>query len=199
MFKKRVIASFLLGALLGAGVVFFVITYFFTEPFTTAPIASTSIVASLPVGITIESVGIKASFGEPIGLDANGNVEVPKYYDRAAWYRLGPTPGEIGPAVILGHVDSESGPEVFHPLKDIDEGDLIEVTREDGSLAVFSVYEVDYYSQKNFPADAVFGTTNDAELRLVTCAGIFDKNEQRYSHNLVVYARLLELRSEVGV
>ncbi len=199
MFRKRIVASFLLGTLSGAGSVLSVMTYLDTEPRKEEVAPSASIEASIPTRLSIDSVDIDATFGEPVGLNGVGAVEVPKFYDQVAWYRPGPTPGETGSAVVLGHVDSESGPEVFHPLKDIEKGDLVEVEREDGSVALFSVYEIDYYSQKNFPTDAVFGASDGAELRLVTCAGIFDKNERRYSHNLVVYARLLEFRPGGGV
>lgn len=199
MFRKRIVASFLLGALSGAGGTLVVMAYLHTEPRKEEVVSSASVEASIPTRLSIDSVDINATFGDAVGQDVAGAVEVPKYYDRVAWYRLGPTPGETGSAVVLGHVDSESGPEVFHPLKDIKKGDLVKVEREDGSVALFSVYEIDYYSQNNFPTDAVFGASAGAELRLVTCAGVFDRKERRYSHNLVVYTRLLEFRPGGGV
>lgn len=196
--RSKLCAAFIAGAMVGACLVLAISSWYFKdriEPITAA-LAIEKVERSIPVHISVPSVGIEADFEEPLGIDPKGEMTVPKGFDTVGWYRYSPTPGELGPAVVLGHVDSQAGPEVFHPLKDIKDNDLIKITREDGSVAVFSVYEVDYYSQRKFPSDKVYGDTKLPELRLITCAGIFNKGSHRYSHNLVVYARLLEFSKE---
>lgn len=155
-----------------------------------------SIKPSLPVAIRVPAVGISADFETPLDLQSNGLMEVPKGYDTVAWYKHSPTPGEQGPSVVVGHVDSEKGPEVFQPLKDLKDGDLIEVERRDGSVAVFEVYRVSYHSKKRFPFEKVFGDVDGSEIRLITCGGLFDKNSMSYSHNLVAYGRFLHWKEK---
>lgn len=146
---------------------------------------------SFPTVIRVPAVGIEAKFETPLDLDSTGLMEVPKGFDTVAWYKYSPTPGEIGPSVVVGHVDSENGPEVFQPLKDLKDGDLVEIGREDGSVAVFEVYKLSYHSKKRFPFDKVFGDVEGSELRLITCGGVFDYDDRSYSHNLVIYAKFL--------
>ncbi len=145
---------------------------------------------SLPVQLRIPAIDLDASFTDPLGLSENGEVEVPKGYEEVGWYKHGPTPGELGPAVVLGHVDSVAGPAVFYSLGQLSLGDEIEIVREDGSIAVFEVTALERYAQENFPTQLVYGDIDHAGLRLVTCTGTFDRGVQRYSHNLVVYAAL---------
>lgn len=145
---------------------------------------------SLPVRLHIPKINIDAEFVPPLDLNDDQTVSVPDVYDKVGWYKYGATPGEIGAAVILGHVDSLTGPAVFFSLGQLREGDEIEVTRADGTTAVFVVDELKRYNQQEFPTEKVYGKINHAGLRLVTCTGLFDKGVQRYSHNLVVYASL---------
>lgn len=198
-FKEKTATAFVVGLLFGGAAVYSLISYAgfnisnafsFGEP-ENSPMRLSR---SLPVYISVPAVGISASFESPVGLDSFGRMEVPEGYDTVAWYEFGPTPGELGPASVLGHVDSETGPKVFHPLKDIREGDHIEITREDGKITVFETYKVKYYRQTKFPMREVFGDTDGAELRLITCSGIFDHATYRYSHNLIVYAKLIEVK-----
>jgi len=151
-----------------------------------------ALAASLPEHIRIPAVGIDADFEAPLGVDEHGEIEVPKAFDTVAWYRYGPTPGEIGPAVVLGHVDSFIGPEVFYPLRDIEEGDHIEIERQDGTTVEFGVTEVRYVSQDDFPTHDVYGDIPYAGLRLITCSGSFDHGTGHYSHNLIVFAKRIE-------
>lgn len=190
---KKVIAGLLLGVLIGG-----LVTYFWlnraSDTFSRADSVEETfrlVKPSLPVFIRVPAVGIEAEFETPLNLDSTGSMEVPKGFDTVAWYKYSPTPGEVGPSVVVGHVDSENGPEVFQPLKDLKEGDLIEINREDGSIAVFEVYKMSYHSKKRFPLDKVFGDVDGSELRLITCGGTFDYNERSYSHNLVIYAKFL--------
>lgn len=150
--------------------------------------------ASTPVQLIISKLGLEASFEGPLGLSPDGTMEVPRSYDDLGWYQYGPTPGELGPAVIVGHVDSYEGPAVFWPLGQLEIGDEIQVGREDGTTAVFIVTEMGRYGQsaEEFPTAKVYSDLPYAGLRLITCSGYFDRGTQRYSHNLVVYARLVD-------
>lgn len=145
-----------------------------------------------PVELSIPKINITAPFGSALGLESDGAVAVPESYTEVGWYKFGPTPGEVGPAVILGHVDSFEGPAVFFSLGQLAPGDDIFVNRADGSKAHFVVTELERNDQESFPTKKVYGDINHAGLRLITCSGIFNKGKQRYSHNLIVYAKLVE-------
>lgn len=148
-----------------------------------------SLGASLPTHLRVESVGINTDLIE-LGKLADGSLETPTRFDIAGWYKYSPTPGEIGPSVIVGHVDNYRGAAVFWPLKDLKAGAIIEVTRADGSLAKFSVYDIQSYPQANFPTESVYGNINYSGLRLITCGGTFNHLTHQYDHNTVVYASL---------
>lgn len=147
---------------------------------------------STPSLLRIPKIDVITEFEDPLGIDQFGAIEVPKGYEKVGWYKYGPTPGELGPSVILGHIDSYKGPAVFYNLHMLLPGDEIFVDREDGTTAVFEVSEVKTYSQTNFPTEKVYGNIPFTGLRLITCAGTYDKGVQRYSHNLVVFAQLKE-------
>jgi sortase (surface protein transpeptidase) len=147
---------------------------------------------SEPIKLSIPKLNLETDFEAPLGLQADNSIEVPDSYTQVGWYKFGPTPGEVGPAVILGHVDSYEGPAVFFSLGQLEVGDDIYVTRADGSTAHFKVSEMERNLQAAFPTAKVYGDINHAGLRLVTCSGSFDKGQQRYSHNLIVYAKLVE-------
>ena len=149
--------------------------------------------SSLPVSLEIPSIDISVPFEKSVGLDKNGAVLPPKSYDKVAWYKNGPTPGEIGPAVVFGHVDTKKGPAVFYSLGQLSVGDEIKIKREDGSVVVFVVIGYERVMQKDFPTDKVYGNINYAGLRLVTCTGIYNKSTKRYSHNLIVYGKLVNI------
>ena len=143
---------------------------------------------AVPTGLTIPAIGLRSPV-VPLGKGADGTAEVPSGYDFAGWYDLGPRPGQIGPAVILGHVDSISGPAVFFRLSTLLPGDLITVY-EGASSVRFSVERVITYAKDAFPTAQVFGPTPDPELRLITCGGPFDYAIGHYEDNVVVYAQL---------
>lgn len=147
---------------------------------------------SAPVELRIPKLNLETSFEEPLGLKEDRTIEVPDSYTQVGWYENGPTPGEIGPAVILGHVDSYEGPAVFWPLGKLEAGDEVEIDREDGTTAVFVITHSERFDQDEFPTQLVYGPTPDAQLRLITCTGTFNKGAQRYSHNLVVFGVLKE-------
>jgi sortase (surface protein transpeptidase) len=147
---------------------------------------------SAPSELRIPKLNLTTTFEAPLGLKEDRTIEVPDSYTQVGWYENGPTPGEIGPAVVLGHVDSYEGPAVFWPLGKLEPGDEVEIEREDGTTAVFVITKLERYSQDDFPTELVYGPIDHAGLRLITCSGTYLKGVQRYTHNLVVYAELKE-------
>lgn len=142
-----------------------------------------------PVWIDVPAVDISSDL-ETLGLAADGSIEVPDEWQQAGWYADGPRPGQQGPAVILGHVDSQAGPAVFHRLRELDEDDEIIVTREDGSMVTFVVERVERHAKTRFPTDDVYFPTLRPTLRLVTCGGAFDHTTGHYRDNVVAFATL---------
>ncbi len=147
---------------------------------------------SEPVHLMIPKINLDTTFVPPLGLNEDKTVSVPDSYTEVGWYTYGATPGEIGPAVILGHVDSYEGPAVFFSLGQLEEGDEVMVERADGTTATFVVESKERVPQSDFPTEKVYGQIDYAGLRLVTCTGTFNRGKQEYSHNLIVYARLKE-------
>ncbi len=140
----------------------------------------------VPTGLTIGSIGVHTSLVK-LGRNANGTAQVPSTTKVAGWYADGPSPGQAGPAVILGHVDSYKGPGVFFQLKDLKPGAKVEVA-EGSKTVTFAVQRVATYSKAHFPTAAVYGSVPDRALRLVTCGGPFDYASGHYYDNVVVYA-----------
>jgi LPXTG-site transpeptidase (sortase) family protein len=151
---------------------------------------TTEEIRSKPIRLVIPSIKLDTTFVPPLGLNPDQTVSVPDNYNQVGWYSGGVTPGEIGSAVILGHVDSRLGPAVFYSLGQVKVGDEIQITRADNIVSTFVVTELKRYPQTDFPTEQVYGPSNKAVLRLVTCTGIFDRGVKRYSQNLVVYASL---------
>lgn len=140
-----------------------------------------------PIRLDIPAVGVHTRLLR-LGLNGDGSLEVPWRPLLAGWYEGSPTPGERGPAVIAGHVDSlETGPAVFYRLGELTPGDTIRVSRRDGSRARFRVTAVRSYLKSDFPTRTVYGNTAAATLRLITCAD-WDQQAQEYAGNLVVFA-----------
>ncbi|SCF07305.1 class F sortase [Micromonospora mirobrigensis] len=152
--------------------------------------------ASPPTRIAIDRLGLRAPVHQ-VGIAGDGTIAVPDVHraQEAGWYDQGPTPGQYGPAVIVGHVDTTTGPAVFHDLKSLDDGDRVEVTREDGSVAVFEVTSTRRYGKEKLPADEVFGDFSRPNLRLITCGGRWVGGRTGYADNLVVYAQLVTARN----
>lgn len=151
--------------------------------------AAAPLSSSPPVSVQVSALDIHSQLVQ-VGLNTDGTVEVPSTYSKAAWYRLGPTPGALGAAVLLGHVDSYRGPAVFFQLGAMRPGQVIDVTRADGSVAHFRVDAVKTYPKDAFPTETVYGPITYAGLRLVTCGGAFDHTTRRYDSNVVVFASL---------
>lgn len=142
-----------------------------------------------PERISVPSIGV-ASTLLGLGRNGDGTIEVPGDWERAGWYRRGPRPGQAGPAVILGHVDSTSGPAVFFRLGELAVGDEIRIDRTDGSVVTFVVDRVERHAKARFPTDDVYLPTLQPTLRLVTCGGAFDAVSGHYVDNVVVFAAL---------
>ncbi len=151
--------------------------------------------ASPPTDLSIGKLDLRAPVHR-VGIAPDGSIDVPDV-DRAGevgWYDQGPTPGQYGPAVLVGHVDTTTGPAVFHGLKNLDDGDRIEVTREDRSVAVFEVTSIERYGKEKLPVEDVYGDFSRPNLRLITCGGRWVGGETGYADNLVVYAALVKAR-----
>lgn len=151
-----------------------------------------SLARSAPILLRIPRIDVATSFAGALGLNDDNTVEVPSSYEEVGWYKYGPTPGEIGPAVVLGHVDSYQGPAVFYRLGQLEAGDLIYVDRADGSTVTFRVTSLERHPQSDFPTAKVYSDIPYAGLRLITCTGTYDRNVLRYTHNLVVFAELVD-------
>jgi hypothetical protein len=145
--------------------------------------------APSPIRLRIPALRIDATLGH-VALRSDGTIEVPSNWDQPAWYTGGPAPGATGPAVIVGHLDSDTGPAVFWSLATLRPGDSVDVTRDDGSSLAFRVTRVGDYARAQFPTDVVYGATPGAELRLITCGGAWDRSAQQYTQNVVVFASL---------
>jgi len=145
---------------------------------------------SLPTHIRVPSVGIDADLVST-GLDQKGSIAMPNSVDIGALYNGSPTPGQLGPAIIAGHVDNYyQGDGAFFPLRNTQVGDLIYVDRADNTTAAFKVVDIKQVPQANFPSQEVFGNINYAGLRVITCGGAFNHQTYEYEDNIVVFAIL---------
>ncbi|MFG2986058.1 class F sortase [Streptomyces sp. NPDC048258] len=158
-------------------------------PPATAPAAP--LPASAPVRVRIPAAGVDASPVLTLGLAADGTVEVPSVADgdKIGWYGKGVTPGETGPAVLIGHFDTVRGPAVLKDVSRVHAGDEITVSRADGSTAVFRVRELEQVDKKEFPTAKVYGDTARPELRVITCGG--DITAGHRPDNIILYADLV--------
>jgi sortase (surface protein transpeptidase) len=142
---------------------------------------------SAPVRLEIPAIGVSSSLVR-LGLNPDGTMQVPGDYQVAGWFTGGPQPGQLGPAVIAGHVDSRTGPAVFYRLRDLRPGDQIRVVRADHRVVRFVVESLASYPKRALPSEQVYGATTAPALRLITCAGTFDRARHSYRDNLVVSA-----------
>lgn len=156
-----------------------------------APVAAPRpFAASPPTRLIIPTAKVDAPV-TALGLNADGTVEVPSA-DRAGetgWYRNGPTPGETGPAVLIGHYDTAHGPAVFHDLPKLRPGDPVRVQRADGSTVEFRVRTLLQAAKDRFPTETVYGNTAAPELRLITCGGRIG-SDGHWTDNIIVLADL---------
>ena len=144
---------------------------------------------SWPVAVRIPAIGVDSTLIS-LGLRADGTLQVPASGFPAGWYTGAPTPGERGPAIIVGHVDWGGDAGVFYRLHDLSPDDEITVTRADGSTATFRVTSVAQFPKNRFPTALVYGNLDYAGLRLITCGGSFDQRAHSYEADTVVFAKL---------
>jgi Sortase domain len=160
------------------------------------PVHGPSLRRSAPVSVTIPAIGVRSQLLH-LGVTTDGSIQVPSLpaqAGQAAWYEYSVTPGQIGASVIEGHLDSYQGPAVFFRLGALRPGDRVDVSLADGITAVFRVTGVRQYLKSAFPAKAVYGPTDYAGLRLITCGGSFDYATRHYLSSVVVFASLTASR-----
>ena len=145
---------------------------------------------SVPVSLRIPALGVSSSLSQ-LGLNADKSPQVPTKYEEPGWYKLGPAPGQMGSAVILGHVDDKKGPAVFYKLGSLKAGDKVDVSLTDGVIVHFVVKNVATYLKAQFPSQQVYGSHGYSGLQLVTCGGKFDSATGHYLSNVVAYTTLV--------
>lgn len=143
-----------------------------------------------PWGVWLPRLDVAASLA-PLGLEEDGQLEVPDHPDVAGWYAGGPRPGEVGPAVVAGHVDSRTGPAVFARLDELRPGDVAHLVYRDGFVATYRIAGVERFPKHRFPTEAVYGDTEMPVLRLITCGGSFDRSAGSYRDNVIAYGDLV--------
>ena len=156
----------------------------------TAPAPPAASSTSLPVQVTIPSIGVDSSLVR-LGVDKTGVLIPPTSWNTAGWFAAGTVPGDVGPALIAGHIDSTSGPAVFAKLSTIRPGAKVYVTQADGHRLTFVVDSGKSYPKTAFPTSVVYGPTPVRALRLVTCTGTFDHATGHYLDNYIAYAHLV--------
>ncbi|WP_406737922.1 class F sortase [Streptomyces sp. NBC_00853] len=156
-----------------------------------APAVAAPLPASAPVRVRIPAAGVDASPLLRLGLAADGTVEVPSVADgdKIGWYTKGVTPGQTGPAVLIGHFDTARGPAVLKDVSRVRTGEEITVSRADGSTAVFRVRELEQVGKNEFPTAKVYGDTARPELRVITCGG--ELTDGHRPDNIILYADLV--------
>lgn len=151
---------------------------------------------SIPTELSIPAIDVHHHLVR-LGRNPDGSIQVPplSHVDTPGWYKYSPTPGQVGPAVILGHIDSAAeGEGVFFRLGALKPGEKVLVTRADHTVAVFTIDRLGLYSKSHFPTVEVYGNTSDPQLRLITCGGAFNQSAGSYVDNTVVYAHLTGTR-----
>jgi Sortase domain len=144
--------------------------------------------AAPPRRITIPAIGVSAPV-VPLGREPDGTMQTPREWQNTGWYKPGAEPGERGPAVIVGHVDSTSGPAAFYRLRELHRGNVISIRRADHTTVRFRVEGLERWPKSDFPTQRVFGRRSTISvLRLVTCSGNFDSSTGHYVDNTIVYA-----------
>lgn len=150
---------------------------------------------SSPKRLIVKRLNIDAPV-RSVGLDKTGAIEPPPLANTnlVGWYRKGPTPGSAGPATLVGHRDTATSPAVFNRLAELRYGDTVEVVRQDGTVAIFTVGGIEQADKTTFPTERVYGDSDMAELRLITCAGTFNRTTRHYVDNVIVYATMTGTR-----
>jgi Sortase domain len=147
---------------------------------------------SRPIRLAIPSIHVQAPV-ERVGLATDGSIAVPPLarHNEAGWFDEGPTPGQFGPAIIVGHADTRTGPSIFHDVTKLRPGAKVEVTRQDRSVAVFRVSSVEHFDKAKLPVDRVYADFSRPGLRLITCGGRWEGGSIGYADNIVVFATIV--------
>ncbi|HEY9331273.1 MAG TPA: class F sortase, partial [Streptomyces sp.] len=156
-----------------------------------SPTTAPALARSVPKRLRIPAIAVDAPF-TPLSIGASGRLDAPPPNDRnlVGWFQGGVTPGERGASIVAGHVDTLTGPAVFLQLRFLRPGATVDITRTDGTVATFKVDTVETFSKAKFPDKRVYADTPDAQLRLITCGGTYDKKAKDYVDNVVVFAHL---------
>jgi hypothetical protein len=154
-----------------------------------APSGVTASRAAPPTRIRIPTIGVDSGIVE-LDQRPDGTIQVPSDWNTPGWYARGPAPGEAGPAVILGHLDSFTGPAVFWRLSSLRAGDAVQIDRKDGSHLTFSISRTASFNVDSFPTNDVYGSSSGPELRLITCGGSYSLSRHQYLSNVVAFATL---------
>lgn len=160
-------------------------------PRATAPAADPTLPRSLPKRLSIPEIGVNAPFTE-LSIGVSGQLNPPPANDTnlVGWFRDGASPGERGSSIVVGHVDTKTGPAVFSRLLTLQPGSMVHITRADSVVASFKVDSVDSFSKADFPNDRVYADSSSPQLRLITCGGDYNQNTREYEENVVVFAHL---------
>ena len=162
-----------------------------SAPGSAAPAGAAAPMArSTPVRVQIPAIDVDSALMQ-LGLRVDGSLQVPPSGFPAGWYAGAPTPGELGPAILAGHVDWGGQPGVFSRLRELTPDADVTVTRQDGSAAMFRVTQVKQYPKDKFPTGEVYGDLDHPGLRLITCGGAFDRQTRNYEDNIVAFADLV--------
>lgn len=166
---------------------------------TSTPTRTAALPRAVPTALAVPAIDLRTENLVRLGRTDSGRLEVPDRWQAVGWYTGGPAPGQAGPAVMAGHVDSDDGPAVFYRLGALKPGAKVKVRRADGKTATFTVYAVESHSKDAFPTEKVYGGTGGRpELRLITCGGTFNEATQHYEKNIVAYARLTRVHPAGG-
>ncbi|NEA17695.1 class F sortase [Streptomyces halstedii] len=162
------------------------------RPAPSAAVDNPGLPPSEPSRLAIRSIAVDAPF-TPLSIGSSGQLDAPPANDPnlVGWFKDGATPGERGTSVVAGHVDTKTGPAVFLLLSTLKAGNTVDITRKDGKVASFKVDTVETFSKADFPSDRVYSDNGTAQLRLITCGGVYDKKAKDYKDNVVVFAHLV--------
>ncbi|MFF4522751.1 class F sortase [Streptomyces bluensis] len=160
-------------------------------PRATAPAADPALPRSAPERLSIPQIGVNAPFTD-LSIGASGQLNPPPADDTnlVGWFRGGASPGERGTSIVVGHVDTKTGPAVFSRLEALRPGSTVRIMRADGIVARFKVDSVDAFSKADFPNKRVYADASSPELRLITCGGAYNRSTREYEENVVVFAHL---------
>lgn len=143
-----------------------------------------------PERIVVPAIGVEATIVD-VGLQTDGLMQTPDF-GYAGWFSVGPAPGAPGPAVVVAHVDTKGGPDVFYRLRELKPGDIIEISDKAGDTATFAMDSSELAPKSEFPTTRIWNGTNDPVIRLITCGGSFDRSSGHYRANVIVYGHLVK-------